>query len=75
VLVVAGSNDILAPQPAVHHVADLLTGAPEVRVHTAPGGHLGVLTGRGAQRTTWRHLDEFLRDHDIAPRDDLSAAA
>jgi polyhydroxyalkanoate synthase len=69
VLVVAGKSDVLAPQPAVHHVADLLTGSPDVRVHTAPGGHLGVLTGRNAQRSTWRHLDQFLRDHDIAPAD------
>ncbi len=75
VLVVAGKSDVLAPQPAVHHVADLLTGSPEVRVHASPGGHLGVLTGRSAQRTTWRHLDRFLRDHDIAPAGGLSAAA
>src|SRR3954454_4361483 len=27
VLVVAGQNDALAPEPAVHHVADLVTGA------------------------------------------------
>jgi polyhydroxyalkanoate synthase len=67
VLVVAGSNDVLAPAAAVHHVADLLTGAPEVRVETAPGGHLGVLTGRSAIGTTWRHLDEFLRDCDEPP--------
>jgi polyhydroxyalkanoate synthase len=75
VLVVAGEGDVLAPRPAVHHVADLLTKSPDVRVHTSPGGHLGVLTGRSAQRTTWRHLDQFLRDHDIAPADGLSAAA
>ncbi len=66
-LVVAGEADVLAPEPAVVHVAELLAGAPEVRVHTAPGGHLGVLTGRSAVNTTWRHLDEFLRDHDAAP--------
>jgi poly[(R)-3-hydroxyalkanoate] polymerase subunit PhaC len=66
VLVVAGESDVLAPEPAVVHVAELLTAAPEVRVHTAPGGHLGVLTGRSAVNTTWRHLDDFLRDHDAA---------
>jgi polyhydroxyalkanoate synthase len=64
VLVVAGANDVLAPREAVHHVVDLLTGAPEVRLFTAKGGHLGVLTGRSARNTTWRHLDGFLRDHD-----------
>jgi polyhydroxyalkanoate synthase len=63
-LVVAGSNDVLAPREAVHHVADLLTGSPDVRVETARGGHLGVLTGRGARDSTWRYLDTFLRDYD-----------
>jgi polyhydroxyalkanoate synthase subunit PhaC len=59
VLSIAGSTDTLAPKAAVHHVADLLTGAPAVRLETCPGGHLGVLTGRSALRTTWRLLDEF----------------
>jgi poly[(R)-3-hydroxyalkanoate] polymerase subunit PhaC len=64
VLVVAGSNDVLAPREAVHHVASLLTGSPEVRVETAKGGHLGVLTGRSARGSTWRYLDDFLRAYD-----------
>ena len=42
---IAGSTDVLAPQPAVHHLAKLLPNAPQVRLETAPGGHLGVLTG------------------------------
>ena len=64
VLVVAGQNDVLAPPDAVMAVVDLLTGSPDVRAVRAPGGHLGVLTGRGAKRTTWRHLDEFLAAND-----------
>jgi polyhydroxyalkanoate synthase len=64
ILVVAGENDVLAPADAVVAVEGLLTGAPEVRVHRAPGGHLGVLTGRGARHSTWRHLDDFLAAHD-----------
>jgi polyhydroxyalkanoate synthase subunit PhaC len=59
VLSIAGSTDTLAPRPAVHHVAELLTDAPEVRLETCPGGHLGVLTGRSAKRTTWVLLDAF----------------
>ena len=64
VLVVAGENDVLAPKDAVEHVVGLLTGSPDVRFFTAKGGHLGVLTGRGARNATWRYLDRFLRDHD-----------
>jgi len=60
VLSIAGEGDGIAPRRAVHHVAELLAGAPEVRLATAPGGHLGVLTGRAARRTTWLQLDDFL---------------
>jgi polyhydroxyalkanoate synthase len=31
-----------------------------VRLETAPGGHLGVLTGRAARGTTWVALDRHL---------------
>jgi polyhydroxyalkanoate synthase len=64
VLSVAGTSDVLAPRDAVHHVGTLVEGAPEVRLETAPGGHLGVLTGRGARHTTWVYLDEFLGRYD-----------
>jgi polyhydroxyalkanoate synthase subunit PhaC len=64
VLVVAGKSDVLAPVPAVLAVENLLPSAAEVEMHTAPGGHLGVLTGRSAMTTTWDHLDDFLRRHD-----------
>jgi polyhydroxyalkanoate synthase len=63
VLVVAGRGDVIAPLSAVQKVVGLLTGAPEVRFSTAPGGHLGVLTGRDARTTTWSALDAFLADH------------
>ena len=29
-----------------------------------PGGHLGVLTGRGAARSTWAWIDDFFADGD-----------
>lgn len=64
VLSIAGLADVLAPRAAVHHLGGLLRGAADVRLETAPGGHLGVLTGRAAERTTWRHLDEFMLAHD-----------
>jgi polyhydroxyalkanoate synthase len=72
VLSVAGLGDVLAPRAAVEHVGSLLTGSPEVRLETAPGGHLGVLTGRTARDTTWQYLDEFLAVHDPL-RDDRPA--
>ncbi|HEY4279229.1 MAG TPA: alpha/beta fold hydrolase [Conexibacter sp.] len=62
VLSIAGEGDGIAPQKAVHKVAELLPNAPEVRLESAPGGHLGVLTGRAARRTTWPLIDAFLLD-------------
>lgn len=64
VLVVAGLDDTLAPVGAVSHLVDLLTGAPDVQLVQAPGGHLGVLTGRAARRTTWPGMQGFYTRHD-----------
>jgi polyhydroxyalkanoate synthase len=64
VLVVAGATDTIAPQRAVHRLTELLPHSSEVVYEVAPGGHLGVLTGRGARRTTWVHIDRFLAGHD-----------
>jgi polyhydroxyalkanoate synthase subunit PhaC len=64
VLVVAGDSDVLAPAAAVRAVVDLLPNAASVDFELVPGSHLGALTGRGAEATTWRHLDEFLASSD-----------
>lgn len=60
VLLVGGTDDVLAPIEAVRRGAELLTGSPQVRFESAPGGHLGVLTGRQARTTTWPMLDAYL---------------
>ena len=78
VLSIAGTSDTLAPRPAVHAVGDLLPNAAEVRLETAPGGHLGVLTGRSAKRTTWTCIDEFFARHGSParqPRETLGTSA
>ena len=64
VMNVAGRTDVLVPPAAAHHVGELLTGSPDVRLPLAPGGHLGVLTGTKAPETTWVHLHDFLETHD-----------
>ena len=60
VLVFGGATDGIAPIPAVKAVVPLLTGSSEVRFEIVPGGHLGMLTGRGARGTTWRAMDEWI---------------
>jgi polyhydroxyalkanoate synthase len=59
-LAVAGRGDGIAPIPACHHLAGLVRNAPAIRLETAPGGHLGVLTGRAARGSTWSILDSWL---------------
>jgi polyhydroxyalkanoate synthase len=63
VLVIAGATDGIAPEPAVRRLTQLLDNSPEVRFEVCPGGHLGVLTGRGARHSTWRLMDAFLDTH------------
>ncbi len=58
-LAIAGRGDGIAPVRACHHLADLVPNA-SIALETAPGGHLGVLTGRAARDTTWPLLDAFL---------------
>jgi polyhydroxyalkanoate synthase len=60
VLVFGGSTDGIAPVPAVRAVVPLLGKSPEVRFEIVPGGHLGMLTGRAARRTTWLVMDEWI---------------
>ncbi|MFG2003039.1 alpha/beta fold hydrolase [Spirillospora sp. NPDC048911] len=71
VLAIAGRGDGLAPAASVHPLTRVLTGAEEVRFEVAPGGHLGVLTGRSARSATWAHLDRWLDEgtvrHGIRP--------
>lgn len=65
VMAVAGTGDLFfAPPASAFHVADLLTNSPQVRCETAPGGHLGVLTGRTARDTTWSLIENFMREVD-----------
>lgn len=68
VMNVAGTTDVLAPVPTVHHVGKILPNSPDVRLPLAPGGHLGVLTGTKAPETTWVEINDFLADYDRAPR-------
>jgi polyhydroxyalkanoate synthase len=59
-LVFAGAGDGIAPVPSVRALVDLVPNVADPRFEIVPGGHLGMLTGRAARRTTWRIIDEFL---------------
>lgn len=68
VLNAAGKTDVLAPIPAVQHVAKILPNSPDVRLPVVPGGHLGMLTGTKAPETTWVEINKFLADYDRRKR-------
>jgi polyhydroxyalkanoate synthase len=63
VLVFAGNTDGIAPIASVKAILPLLPNAHEVRFEIVPGGHLGMLTGRAARRTTWVVLDEWIAQY------------
>lgn len=74
VLVFAGNTDGIAPIAAVKAVVPMLANAREVRFEIVPGGHLGMLTGRAARRTTWVVLDEWIAQYSTPDtRDEPSA--
>lgn len=69
VMNIAGTADTLVPADVAHHIAKLLPNAADVRTEFAPGGHLGVLTGRQAASTSWVLIDDFLDAHPaVVPR-------
>ena len=61
-LVFGGAGDGIAPVRCVRPLVDLVPNVEKPRFEIVPGGHLGMLTGRAARRTTWRIIDEFLRE-------------
>lgn len=66
VLLIAGSDDGIAPEAAVRRGTELLTSSSDLRYSVAPGGHLGVLAGRRARTHSWATFLDFVRAHDGA---------
>jgi polyhydroxyalkanoate synthase len=60
VLVCAGATDSIAPVEAVKAAIPLLHGSQEARFEIVAGGHLGMLTGRGARTSTWPVVDAWI---------------
>jgi polyhydroxyalkanoate synthase subunit PhaC len=73
VLVFGGANDSIAPIGAVKAAVPLLRGSREVRFEIVPGGHLGMLTGRGARTSTWPSLDSWIEEWSADEEDAVPA--
>ena len=67
VLVVAGAHDTIAPVESVKAAVPLLRGSAEARFEIVPGGHLGMLTGRGARTSTWPVIDAWIDEWTRSP--------
>lgn len=74
-LAFGGAGDGIAPVPCVRPIVDLVPGVDDLRFEIVPGGHLGMLTGRAARRTTWRIMDEWIAEHSSADAGKLTPAA
>jgi polyhydroxyalkanoate synthase len=59
-LIVVPAQDRLVPPRSAEPLAALLPRAARL---TPPLGHIGMVVGRGAPRTVWNPLAEFLRRH------------
>jgi polyhydroxyalkanoate synthase len=70
VLVFAGANDGIAPVASVRSVVPLLSGSREARLEIVPGGHLGMLTGRGARTSTWPLIDAWVDEWSASATED-----
>jgi len=59
VLNVIAEADHITPPCQSERVMDLL-GSQDKDVHRVRGGHIGIMAGRGAEKTTWPHIDQWL---------------
>ena len=56
---VIAEADHITPPCQSERVMDLV-GSQDKEVFRVKGGHIGIMAGRGAEKTTWPHIDEWL---------------
>ncbi len=61
-LTVAGSEDNIVPPAAAVCMRDLVSSIDNTTV-VLPGGHIGVITGGRALKTTWPRIGDWLLEH------------
>ncbi|MCC6491814.1 MAG: alpha/beta fold hydrolase [Pirellulales bacterium] len=59
VLNVIAESDHITPPCQSERVMSLF-GTEDKAVHRVRGGHIGIMAGRGAEHTTWPHIDQWL---------------
>lgn len=56
---VIAKSDHITPPCQSEGVMELV-GSEDKEVFRVKGGHIGIMAGRGAEKTTWPHIDEWL---------------
>jgi polyhydroxyalkanoate synthase len=56
---VIAEADHITPPCQSERVMDLV-GSQDKEVLRVRGGHIGIMAGRGAEKTTWPHIDAWL---------------
>ncbi len=56
---VIAEADHITPPCQSERVMDLV-GSQDKDLYRVNGGHIGIMAGRGAEKTTWPHIDEWL---------------
>lgn len=56
---VIAESDHITPPCQSEGIMDLV-GSEDKQVFRVRGGHIGIMAGRGAEKNTWPHLDEWL---------------
>ena len=69
VMAVTFEHDNIVPAASASCALDMVSSTDKVHLHL-PGGHVGAVVSRGAQRSLWPKLSEFFaaRDADAAPQ-------
>jgi poly(3-hydroxyalkanoate) synthetase len=64
-LVFAGESDVLVPASTARGILDLVN-AKDKTFELAPGGHMGVILGSGAQAAVWARSADWLVSRSLA---------
>ena len=64
-LVFAGEEDVLVPASTARGILDLVASRDQ-HFELAPGGHMGVILGSGAQRAVWAKSADWLVSRSLA---------
>jgi polyhydroxyalkanoate synthase len=58
---VIAESDHITPPCQSEAILDVV-GSKDKEVFRVRGGHIGIMAGRGAEKSTWPHIDQWLAE-------------